>query len=63
ASYLTERRGVPITRNTLNKKRCVGGGPRFRRIGARRTVYSVVDLDAWADEIIGPALRHTNDAA
>lgn len=63
STYLTDRRGVPITKNTLAKKRCVGGGPRFRRFGARRTLYALADLDAWADEIVGPALRHANAAA
>ncbi|MHB1095571.1 MAG: helix-turn-helix transcriptional regulator [Gemmatimonadaceae bacterium] len=32
---------------TLNKWRCVGGGPRFAKLGPRIVAYRVEDLDAW----------------
>ena len=32
---------------TLNKLRCTGEGPTFIRLGKRRVVYDVSDLDAW----------------
>lgn len=33
---------------TLEKLRCLGGGPPFiRRPGGRRILYRVEDLDAW----------------
>lgn len=44
---------------TLEKYRVTGGGPRFRRFG-RRIVYSIEDLDRWADE--QPTLRSTSDS-
>ncbi|TCP40859.1 helix-turn-helix transcriptional regulator [Rhodovulum marinum] len=63
ALYLSQRHGIPISPKTLAKKRSTGGGPAFRRFGARRTVYPVEALDAWAAEALGPVQRHTNDAA
>ncbi len=35
--------------STLNKLRCIGGGPVFARLGKRRVVYDVRDLDAWLE--------------
>lgn len=32
----------------LEKLRVIGGGPRFRKLG-RRVVYTVNDLEDWAD--------------
>jgi hypothetical protein len=32
----------------LEKQRVLGGGPRFRKFGAR-VVYAATDLRAWAD--------------
>ncbi len=46
AEHLQERFGL-YTPETLAKLACVGGGPRFRRIG-RFPVYTREDLDAWA---------------
>jgi hypothetical protein len=40
-----------LSPRTLEKQRVLGGGPRFRRFGAR-VVYAAADLRAWAD-------RHT----
>ncbi|MBB1603829.1 helix-turn-helix domain-containing protein [Variovorax sp. UMC13] len=37
-----------LSPRTLEKLRVNGGGPRFRKLGAR-VVYTVVDLRAWAD--------------
>jgi hypothetical protein len=34
--------------STLEKLRCVGGGPRFiKRPGGRRILYDIADLEAW----------------
>ena len=46
ASYLKER-GTPFTPGTLETWRCLGKGPRFRRIG-RKVFYSKADLDQFA---------------
>jgi hypothetical protein len=47
AQYLTER-GLRTARGTLQKWVTTGGGPAYRRYG-KRAVYTIADLDAWAD--------------
>ena len=37
-----------LSPRTLEKQRVLGGGPRFRKFGARM-VYAAADLRAWAD--------------
>jgi predicted DNA-binding transcriptional regulator AlpA len=37
--------GIP----TLEKKRLVGDGPKFIRLGSRAVGYDLLDLDAWID--------------
>jgi hypothetical protein len=46
----TEEAGgyLRLSPRTLEKQRVLGGGPRFRKFGAR-VVYAVADLRAWAD--------------
>ncbi|WP_198970483.1 helix-turn-helix domain-containing protein [Xylophilus sp. ASV27] len=49
--YLTTNEAAELLRlspRTLEKLRVLGGGPRFRKFGAR-VVYADVDLRAWAD--------------
>lgn len=51
ARYLTNDEAAEFLRlspRTLEKQRVIGGGPRFRKFG-RRVMYSVTDLEAWAD--------------
>lgn len=38
-----------ISARTLEKYRCHGTGPTFRKLGGR-VVYAVGDLEAWADQ-------------
>ena len=38
-----------ISPRTLEKYRCHGSGPTFRKLGGR-VVYAVGDLEAWADQ-------------
>jgi hypothetical protein len=33
---------------TLEKLRCLGGGPPFFKVSRKRVVYDVAELDAWA---------------
>jgi hypothetical protein len=40
--------GVQRSPATLRKLRCVGGGPRFRRLGSK-PVYTESDLIAWIE--------------
>lgn len=37
-----------LSPRTLEKQRVLGGGPQFRKFGAR-VVYAMADLRAWAD--------------
>jgi predicted DNA-binding transcriptional regulator AlpA len=37
-----------IAASTLSKMRLTGGGPIFLKLGFRRVVYDVADLEAWA---------------
>lgn len=49
--YLTcEEAGkhLKLSPRTLEKMRTIGGGPLFRKLG-RRVMYSIADLDEWAD--------------
>lgn len=46
AAYLQENYGV-YTPETLAKLACVGGGPKYRKLG-RFPVYTPADLDMWA---------------
>jgi hypothetical protein len=39
---------IGLSARTLEKHRCYGTGPTFRKLGGR-IVYAIVDLDAWAD--------------
>lgn len=39
---------LKLSPRTLEKLRTTGGGPRFRKLG-RRVVYTLSDLDTWAD--------------
>jgi hypothetical protein len=41
AAYLS------VSVSYLNKLRVVGGGPIYSKMGARRVVYRVADLDSW----------------
>lgn len=46
-----------ISARTLEKYRCHGNGPTFRKLGGR-VVYAIEDLQAWADQ---SACRSTSD--
>jgi predicted DNA-binding transcriptional regulator AlpA len=37
---------VGISKSTLDKLRCYGGGPVYIKVG-KRVVYDRMDLDAW----------------
>ena len=38
-----------LSPRTLEKYRCHGNGPTFRKLGGR-VVYAIEDLEAWADQ-------------
>ena len=46
--------------NTLAKLAVTGGGPMYRRAG-RIPLYSIEDLDRYAEEKLGKQVRSTSD--
>jgi hypothetical protein len=48
---------LSLSARTLEKYRCHGTGPTFRKLGGR-VVYAVADLEAWANQL---ACRSTSD--
>ena len=62
ARYLTEERGLPITKGTLTKLASTGGGPRYRIFG-NRAVSTVEWLDEWADAKLSPPRHSTSETA
>ena len=71
AEYLRTRQAAEFLRaqfgfgaiSTLNKLRCVGGGPPFHRIGVRLVAYDKQELADWAASKIGPPLKSTSEVA
>ena len=59
AAYLQERFGA-FTAETLAKLACVGGGPKFRRMG-RFPYYTRADLDEWARSRMSPPVSSTSE--
>jgi len=60
AEYLRQH-GFPVSRQTLAKLACRGGGPAFRRFG-RVPLYAPCDLAAWATGRLGAAATSTAQA-
>jgi hypothetical protein len=61
AVYLQNRYGA-YTTETLAKLACVGGGPRFRKLGPY-PVYTPEDLDEWAASRMTRAVSSTSELA
>ena len=60
AAYLKRTCGFGAVA-TLNRLASQGGGPAFRRAGGRIALYTIADLDAWAEAQIGPRQTSTSD--
>jgi hypothetical protein len=52
--------GFPVRPKTLATKATRGGGPVFRRFGAK-PLYRWADALAWAEERLGPPVNSTSD--
>jgi hypothetical protein len=61
SQYLQARHGVRRSPKTLNKYRCVGGGPKFCRFG-RDVFYKPRVLDCWVEELLTDPLTSTSAA-
>jgi hypothetical protein len=53
--------GVKRSKATLNKLRCIGGGPRFVKIGRREVGYPESCLATYVDELISAPLASTSE--
>jgi hypothetical protein len=62
AAEFIVNRGLPITKNTLDKMATLGGGPVHRKFGLR-AVYRPEDLVAWIDGKLSKPRKSTSDAA
>jgi hypothetical protein len=60
AQYLRQHWGLPCSEKTLAKLACVGGGPAYRRFG-RIPVYTVTDLDEFAQGKLSKPVRSTSE--
>ena len=61
ATYLQQKYGA-YTADTLAKLACVGGGPRFQKLG-KYPLYKPVDLDAWAESRMSKTVASTAELA
>jgi hypothetical protein len=61
AQWLTAH-GVRRSPLTLRKRRCLGGGPRYRILNSK-PFYTKDDLAAWVEERLSPPRHSSSDAA
>lgn len=45
----------------LSQLACVGGGPKYHRLGPKTIIYLIEDLDAWALEKLGNPVQSTSE--
>jgi len=55
------RRGTPRSVSTLEKLRCRGGGPPFRRFG-RDVRYPADGLESWIEAMLSAPMRSTAES-
>ena len=60
SAYLAEEHGVQLSEATLNKLRCVGGGPKYFKDG-RHPGYTAEFLDTFAHARLGAPRTSTSD--
>jgi len=58
AQYLEAKYGFPCAPSWLAKLACVGGGPAYRKFGAK-PLYEIVALDEWALARMSPPVHST----
>ncbi len=58
--HLRDTFGIKCKVATLAKLATVGGGPKFRKAG-RYPIYSVEDLDAWAEARLSAKVGSTSE--
>jgi hypothetical protein len=60
AEYLREKWGIPCSEKTLAKLACIGGGPVYRLWG-RIPLYTIANLDAYAEAKLGKPVCSTSE--
>ena len=60
AAQYVEEKGLPLSKNTLQKYATVGGGPKFFKFG-RRAVYCREDLNTWISDKLGQSVSSTSE--
>lgn len=58
ADYINSR-GLPLSKNTLQKYATVGGGPEYQLFG-NRVVYTPAALDAWVEQKLSKPRQSTS---
>ena len=53
--------GYPVTKGTLQKLACVGGGPSYRLFG-NKALYTPGDLESWAESRTSAPRRSTSES-
>src|SRR5438132_816081 len=61
AQFLEQECGQRVAAKTLQKLRCIGGGPAFYRGYGRRCYYTEEALREWADAHRSPIVRSTSE--
>ena len=56
-SEYCKTKGLRLSPKTLEKKRSIGGGPKFYKFG-NRVVYSIKDIDIWLKDQLGAPISH-----
>lgn len=59
-TYLASKHGIDIAVSTLAKMATIGGGPTMQYSG-RIPLYSIAELDAWADRRLSKSVRSTSE--
>lgn len=60
ASAHLAAKGIVRSPKTLAKLRCVGGGPKFRKLG-RSVVYEDNSLDDWVEDLLSDEYSSTSE--
>jgi hypothetical protein len=60
AKHVQEKHNQPLAETTLATMATRGGGPPFHKVGSV-VLYAEDDLDAWAIERLGRAVRSTSE--
>lgn len=62
ASDYLKTKGIARSPKTLAKLRCVGGGPKFRKLG-RSVLYEDKSLDEWVKGLLSDEMTSTSEVS